>query len=820
MSDGKGFACAVQRVALAVACAVGLSAPSVAEVPERAFLQRHCIDCHDRDGREAGLSLEDAVFAPNDPDNAGLWEKVFDRVARGEMPPPEADRPAADETKSFLSALEEPLRAAGLARHAREGRGPMRRLTRTEYENTVNDLLAIRVGLRELFPDDAITAGFDKVGAGLTLSASHFEGYQAAADKALDAAMPAKHFAPMRFAKTGAELFEARKKELDGHAACVDGDALVLTSRLFYPYTGVFSPWAPRGGRYRVTVTAQARNNDGRPLPLGIGVHDHTGFKPDAPDLSDWRDILETEPTTVTFEIDLEAEQQVFLFGPTLAHRDVVIPKHRAGEPWTKSALAITRLEVDGPLEADGTIASWPPQSYRILFGDLPLRRGSEVTGEKPPAGSPDPWVPASDDPRDDSRRLIAGFLPRAFRRPVSEEVVAEYVSRAHADLDAGVPFHKAMRDAWKAILCSPRFFMLEEVPGRLDGHAIASRLSYFLWNGPPDEPLSAAAASGSLDRPEGRYSHVERMLADRRAVRFEHDFLDQWLELAKIDATSPDGTLYPEFDAALRLSALQETRRVFHEMLVQDRGVEEIVAADWTFLNEPLAALYGLPTVSGHELRKASLPADSRRGGFLTQASILKVTADGTKTSPILRGKWVTQRILGITPPAPPDAVPAVEPDIRGATTIREQLAKHRSSDACAGCHRLIDPPGFALESFDAIGGWRDYYRVSHATGDTIQVPRVNKHVHRGPAVEQGYVMPDGRAFADINAFKQIILEDSRDIAMPLAANLVAYATGAPVQFADRHDVAAIVDQAGAGEAGLRRLVHAVIESRLFLHK
>lgn len=797
-----------------------VAATAIASAPDRAFLERHCMACHGGDSKEAGLDLEGAAFAPDDAARAALWERVYDRVSRDEMPPADAERPAADEKRTFLDGLEHELRLAGLARQAREGRGPMRRLTRAEYETTVNDLLGIRVGLRDLFPDDAVTAGFDKVGAGLTLSAVHFEAYQVAANQALDAALPVKQFVPLASSKDGGQLFKDREKELDGHGAFAEDDQLILTSRLFYPYTGVFSPWAPRGGRYRVTVTAQARNNGGRSLPIGIGVHDHVAFKPDAPELLDWRDVPEGQPTTVSFEIDLEAEQQVHLFGPTLEHRDVVIPKHRAGERWPKTALAIGRLEVEGPLAADGTVDAWPPQSYRALFADLPIRRWSEITKQKPVPGEPDPWVAHSESPKADAERLLARFLPRAFRRPVSADVLAEYVTRVHADLDAGVAFHKAMRNVYETVLCSPRFFMLEETPGRLDAFALASRLAYFVWNGPPDDSLAASAARGELDSPEGLHAQVDRMLADPRAERFVQAFVDQWLELAKIDATSPDGKLYPEFDAALRLSVIQETRSVFREMLVMNRSLQEIVAADWTYLNAPLAALYGLPDTGRHEIERVSLPAESRRGGFLTQASVLKVTADGTKTSPILRGKWVTQRILGLESPPPPQGVAAVEPDIRGATTIREQLAKHRSSAACASCHVLIDPPGFALESFDAIGGYRDFYRVTHDTGESIVIPRVNKRVPRGPAVEHGYTMPDGRPFADVNAYKQLLCEDTNAIATAFASHMVTYATGAPPQFADRSDVADIVARAKTEGLGLRSLIHAVVDSRPFLYK
>jgi hypothetical protein len=789
-------------------------------LPPQVLLDRYCLGCHDRDTSEGGLDLETLTAVGHHSDSTHIWELVFDRVTRGEMPPADAEQPSPDERAAFLSHLEGSLREESLARQAREGRGPVRRLTRVEYENTINDLLSIKVAVKDLFPDDAVTEGFDKVGEGLTLSASHFEAYQAAADKALAEAIPEKRFVPLQYAKDAQGMFAARPNEYSTFGSWLEEDAFILTSRLFYPYTTILSPWAPRGGRYRVRVTAQARNNDGKPVPLGIGAHSHWSFKPDAPDLEQWHDFPELATITVTTDIDLLAEQTVHIFGPTLWGRDWVTPRYRQGVLWDKATLAIKRFEVEGPLKDDGTLETWPPESYRVLFDTLPMKLLSQVTKQPAMKGTPDPWVPVSDVPKDDAARLVRRFLPKAFRRPVSEPIVAEYIDRAHAAIDAGAPFHRAMRDTYKAILCSPHFLLLQEAPGPLDPHAIASRIAYFLWNGPPDDRLIAVADRGDLARPEGRHAEVERMFADPRAKRFERAFTDQWLDLQRIEATSPDGKLYPEYDDVLQLSCLEETRLFFHELLSRDLSLLEGIHSDWTYVNEPLAALYGLPEMPGHELRWAALPSDSRRGGFLTQASILKVTADGAHTSPILRGKWVTERILGIVPPPPPENVGEIEPDIRGGTTIREQLAKHRSTAACAGCHKVIDPPGFAMESFDVIGGYRDHYRVPDATGAVLEIPRSKRRVHRGPAVEHGYVMPDGRPFADVNEYKRLLLEDPDGLATALAAKLLVYATGAPVQFADRADVAEIVAKIRGKGYGLRSLVHAVVESRPFLQK
>ena len=784
------------------------------------FLQSHCTDCHDGETHKGGLNLDDLAYQPEQHANALTWERVFDRVAKGEMPPKNKRQPVAADKSALLAELGKELRTASLARQAQEGRGPVRRLTRAEYETTVNDLLHLRTDLQSLFPDDAVTAGFDKVGEGLTLSAGHFAAYQTAADKALNMAIQREKVTSWE--EDGATIFNHNPKGFTGWGSWLEGSVMVLPSRMHYPYLTIFSPQVLRSGRYRITFTAQARNNGGKRIPVVLGIHDSRAPKhPDNADINQWFDVGEDQPRTVTTELNLDARQQVHLFGPSLEEGLKVNRMKQKGESWSGRVLLLSRLKIEGPLKPDGTLDESPGLSYRELFEDLAVQPLSKITGVPAVKGKPELSWPVSAAPRQDAARLLRRFLPKAFRRPVPEDIVAGYVAETHAAMDGGEPFHRAMLDSYKAILCSPQFLMLQEKPGALDAYALAGRLSYFLWNTGPDEVLLAAAAKGDLGTREGRATQVERMLKDGRSERFERSFVDQWLELKNLNATSPDGALYGEIVPAMTVAAEQETRCFFHDLLAEDRSVLETIQSDWIYVNELLSALYDLPEVTGYEMRKVSLPPRSRRGGVLTQASILKVTADGAKTSPILRGKWVNERILGIVPPNPPDDVAKIEPDIRGATTIREQLAKHRSTPACMNCHTIIDPPGFALETFDVMGGWRDFYRMPKSTGAIFTLPRFNdRRVHRGPVVESGYTMPDGRAFADITAYKALLLDDKERIVSALAANLLTYATGAPVQFADRDDLAAIVADVRSKNFGLRSLIHAVVESRPFLNK
>ncbi|MEK6235528.1 MAG: DUF1592 domain-containing protein, partial [Planctomycetales bacterium] len=372
-------------------------------------------------------------------------------------------------------------------------------------------------------------------------------------------------------------------------------------------------------------------------------------------------------------------------------------------------------------------------------------------------------------------------------------------------------------------ILCSGEFLFLDEPGDRVVSHyALASRLSYFLWSSMPDDELRLLAEQGKLDEPTILRAQVERLLGDPKSRAFTENFTGQWLDLRDIDFTSPDQNLYPEFDELLKISTVEETHRFFRELLESDLSVMNFIDSHFTFLNERLAKHYGVPGVRGQRFRKVQLPADSPRGGVLTQASVLKVTANGTTTSPVLRGAWVMENILGQRVPPPPSNVPSVEPDIRGAVTLREQLAKHRDSESCAVCHRQIDPAGFALENFDVIGGWRDKYR----TLGEGERPPFSQHpitfawvrYRVGLPVDATGKTPDGQAFRDVVDFKRILLKEPRLIATSLTRKLATYSLGRRLGFSDRPDVAEIVDNVALkNNYGFRSLIQEIVQSEMF---
>lgn len=800
----------------------------------RVFADRHCVGCHGPDIQKRNLRLDQLPAKFDDRDVSATWVKVLDRMARGEMPPANKPRPPENDARAIVSGLHQQLHQTSLARQRRDGRVVLRRMNRTEYETTLRDLLGSNVEVKGLLPDDNQAAGFDNVSAVLDVSSAHLLRYQDAAENALRTVIPTRPPAEFKDRRTGRQITEkmVHFRDLLGKSARLDGDTLVLYARPWSHIPCSTAP-APQTGRYRVRASVYAVGTDGKPLPVRCVADDVYGR--DETDVRAVRDVHAGKATVIEGEFELKQRQAIVFAGWSLPGLREFGQKSL--DNYTGPGLAVEWVEIEGPIDA------WPPAGYQRLFAGVPLKPASVARAEaegrpappQPPKRSPDsyiydPLVPAPAKPRTDAERLMRAFLPLAFRRPVSKELQDYHVKLVLGAQDRKLSFTEAMLLGYKAALCSPHFLFLTEAvdatrPERatiLDNHAVASRLSYFLWSSMPDAELLQLAGKGELTRSETLRAQVERLLNDPKAHRFTANFAGQWLDLRSINATSPDPQLYGEFDDFLYWSMPRETQLFFEEILRADLSLTDFVHSDWTFLNQRLAKHYGLPAVHGGELRKVKLPAESQRGGVLTQASILKVTADGTRTSPVLRGKWVLDKIVGQPPAPPPPDIPSIEPDIRGATTIRQQLDKHRNTPACATCHRHIDPPGFALESFDVIGGWRDFYRGTRATrGGMVDLANYpGRKIFKGLDVEKGGETPDGKRFKDIGEYKQLLLADRDQLARNLAQKLIIYATGAEVQFADREVVEQLVAASRRKKYGFRSLLHEVVQSRVFLNK
>ncbi len=799
---------------LIVAATIASGAAAADVAPVRTFVDAHCVMCHDPETKEGGLDLTTLAVDLSDSRAFAIWVKVHDRVQLGEMPPKAEPRPTEAESRTFLQALDAALRAIDAAKQAREGRALARRLNRDEYQNTLRDLLGVVKDYRPLLPEDGRAHGFDKVGSALSVSAEHLQAYMAAARMALDEVIvtgPPPEAGPVRYPQRWSPEVVGEKtfKLPFGRALGWKPDALVRFGDFVESIVGY--PGAPVAGMYRFRVRARAWGGETVRARIRAGdrrysntswLVTYTEFPPEG---------AVVEVTTYLREKDTLRVSPIGIAGPGTMHRAQLATKGFNAQDYDGPGLAMEWVEVEGPLHA-----SWPPPGHLRLFGELDFAQAT----------------------RADAERVLRGFLPRAFRRAVRDEEVQRYVRiYDQAANDAG--FLAGIKVALQAALCSPNFLYLDAPAGALDDFALASRLSFFLWNTMPDDELMALAAKGELRRKESLRAQVERLLSDPKAAAFNESFTGQWLDLRKITATTPDDRLYPEWDELIEWSSVQETRRFFDEVLENDLGVTQFVRSDFAILNERLAQHYGIPGVKGLEFRKVKLPAGSVRGGVLSQASLMKVTANGTTSSPVLRGAWVMERILGLPMPPPPPGVPAVEPDIRGATTIRDQLAIHRNSESCARCHAKIDPPGFAMESFDVIGGWRERYRAAGENKqDVVEVLRpltfdirtflrdpanrgpLTARVGLGPKVDSSGQMPGGAAFTGYEGFRRELLANPDQLARSLTQHLVTYATGTGLQYADRAAVDHVVARVRGQHYGFRSLIHEIVQSPMFLNQ
>lgn len=701
------------------------------------------------------------------------------------------------------------------ATDVRAARAPKRRLTRREYEHTLRDLLHLPgLAVRDMLPEDGRAHGFDRAADALDVSPVHVAAWHAAAGAALLAAT-ARDAAPPRVVSErllpGAQDF-FKLALLEGDAVFLkegryDAAALPLVRGplphklkhyeglgLFpYPHSvGVFrrqgptdhfalfftSFTVPQSGRYRLKLSVWSFQwNKGalQPLPAPEAVTLHANDRLlgtfDAPSLAPQAHALDTW---------LNAGEQILFTAASIPPARVYERPGRAAE-YVGPGVALDHLDVEGPL-----FDSWPPEGQRLLSGSTP---------------------------RPDVKQVLTTFLSTAFRRPATAAEIARYTALVNRRLKAGDPLDKALRTAEQAALCAPEFLYLGGPPGPLDDWHLAARLASFLWDSLPDEELRTLARRGKLQEPGVLRAQVDRMLADPKAARFVDHFLDEWLDLRDIDVTTPDATLYPEYSPYLRDSMLTETRVFFGTLLADDAPITTLVAADFAMLNQRLAEHYELAAsqpIHGAAIRRVALPADSPRGGLLGQASVLKVTSNGTVTSPVKRGAWVLRELLDDPPDPPPPDIPAVDADVRGAVSIREQLSLHTADATCAACHTAIDPPGFALEHFDVIGGWRERYRILPADAPAGTVAD-------GEAIDPAGTLADGRSFTSFAEFRQLVASEPRRLARGLARQLVVYATGAPVTAADRAELEVIVDRAAPHDYGVRTLVQEVVASPLF---
>ena len=766
-----------------------------------AFFRQHCVKCHGPQQQQAELRLDTLGAPASSAQAADTWSTLVAMVESGEMPPAGQPRPNAAEVARLLDW------ATGELAKAIERPPALRRMNRVEYENTVRDLLGIDTELADLLPADDSVQGFDNVASGLGLSSILLERYLEAADLAFESTI--RRIRPLPPAPRRAVLMEDKNNI---ESVKLQRGGVIEKAGAFVDFT---PGWPParvdashpiEGGIYRCRIAVWPHEpNEHRTLVAAVYVGPL--FGPGKRHFIGMFDVTGTpeNPRIIEFTTRLGEGHAMHIL-------PWVYPEHVTwrDKEEARPGIGIVWAETYGPLDQE-----FPSPAQKRLFGESE----TIATVEGPPVyirhrRGVKAHVVESSAPREDVRRIITQFAPKAFRRPVDSAEIEPVVQLALSRLDQGASFEDAVRVGITAVLCSPQFLLLNQRP-EVDDYTLASRLSYFLWSSMPDDELFRLAAPGKLRDPQVRRVLVDRMLNDPKIERFVDNFTGQWLDLREIEFTTPDKLLYPEYDELLLRSMVEETRGFFRHVLNHNLSVANFIKSDFAVLNQRLADHYGIPGIRGHEhFRVVKLPEDSVRGGVLTQASVLKVTANGTTTSPVTRGVWVLDKLLGQAPSPPPPGTPAVEPDIRGATTIREQLEKHRSVESCARCHSRIDGPGFALEEFDVIGGHRDWYRSLGEKGERVAKTRYRV----GPPVEKGGQLHDGRTFSNFLEFRQLLLDDREAVARALAEKLLIYGCGRPVTAADRRSIEAVVAAARADNFGLRSLIHAVVESDLFL--
>jgi len=755
------------------------------------FLETHCYECHDDFDAEGDLNLVDLDFEPSKKTNRAVWEKVFLRVEEGEMPPQKKKRPEQELLHGFLKQLGTPLHHADQQDLESHGRVNGRRLTTEEYEYAIHDLLSIDLPLKDFLTAES-QGEFETNAQDQQISHFHLDNFLNAATQALDHA-----FARALKEESNYSRFY-QPKELTGrtrgnYRGPEFRDQKAISWSLGIQFYGrMRQTVVPEDGWYRITVKDVHAINPGNDNVLWGTLQTGSGdsFEP----LLFTAGIIEAtaQPRTMSFDVWMKGGHLLLLtVDDGKKHRGPA----NGGDVRFRPDVDLAKQGVPGIAFHGINVERIYPNGKRWAVRNqlFPgLESGKIATG----GGNPEVEI----------KRLIALFASKAFRRPVTAKEVAPYQHLALESLREEESFPTALQVAYHAILCSPNFLMFIEKPGKLDDHEIAARLSFLLWRSVPDQVLRKLADQGALHHPKVYHEQIERLLCDPKSARFLDSFTNQWLDLNRINFTQPDPRRFSNYDIPLEQSMLAQTRRFVDELIAQDLTVTNLIRSDFTFLNARLQSHYwlkDLPVKPGGGIQKISIEPN-RRSGLVMQGAIHKVTADGSVTSPIIRGVWINERILGIEIPPPPPGIPAIEPDIRGAISIRDQLAKHSTSSSCASCHRRIDPSGFALESFDPIGQFRTKYGKRNQSAK----------------VDPSGITPDGQKFGGIQQWREIYAKRPRLLAKAFASQILKFGTGGELHFSDRAHLEKILEESSKKNYGMRSLIHAALASDIFLKK
>jgi hypothetical protein len=744
------------------------------------FVKQNCVLCHNASTKSGSLDLTAYHTEADVMKNRDLWEKVERRVKNGEMPPKGLPAPSATSVATFTASLDATFARQDKNQKPDPGRVTARRLNRVEYTNTIRDLLDVNFRAADSFPPDDSGYGFDNIGDVLSLSPVLMEKYMAAAEK---------------IAKRAIHADPPLKPVVDRVAATSSGRGDNRIEQTKYEF--------PVEADYDIRVNLIGRRQDMfRPVQLVVQV--------DGVDFKTYR-LGDSNGSRRAFDARLHLTDG----DHAITARLQLLPfDEQAQAAYAKTKETIQKQLVDGtPAEKrEAALYNFSIDPAK----DDPRRRGLrvdyfEIRGPYDQDKSPQPPAyakifvcSAKDD--DCARQIVTNLARRAWRRPVAPDEVDKLAGFIKLAQSNGDTFDQGVRLMLQAVLVSPDFlFRIERDPNpddpakqhKINDYELASRLSYFLWSSMPDEALFAAAVDGTLHTPAVLNAQVTRMLHDSKAIALVDNFAGQWLQFRNLDSLKPDPDKFPEFDNELRAAMKQETRLFFKNVIDQDLSLLEFLNAKYTFANERLAKFYGIEGVTGKEFRKVDLTG-TPRGGVLTQASVLTVSSYPNRTSVVIRGKWVLENLLNAPPPPPPPDVPGLDESKLGVTaSLRQQMEIHRANPICASCHTKMDPLGFGLENFNAIGKYR--------TNDGAF------------PIDPAGTLPDGRAFKSATELEELVAARPQAFAECVTEKMLTYALGRGLERYDRPIVHQIVTRLSASDYRFSRLIQEVVNSLPF---
>lgn len=783
--------------------------------PFEIFLKQHCVRCHGPDAQEGDVRIDTLSRDFAKGIDSQHWGEIIERVNAGEMPPKDEAQPTQAEIATFVPDLDARIKAGRAARMAARPAVAHYRLSRTEYANTVYDLLGVRYDPTKPgeLNEDTLWHGYERIGSELALSPSHVDRYYRAAGIVLDRAFPTVDVDSQKVRMTAAELRynggEKQQEALDRFGITRPLRYLLFPGRtqpaLRSNWLGSVGP--EHSGLYKLRIKASGiKPLEGQPAHLSVGIRtseetvdgliefDVTAGE-DSPEVYEFGVFLEM-PASLDFAVvatNIVDRRGGAAFRNAIASRNAYIFTH-SSETHLLNPNAPQMFDDKGNGIFSTVILDW-------LEWEGPLVTDAEKTLQAN-------VIPPDDSPLEVVAEHLERFTARAWRRQVERHEIQNYLDAFEAERDAGESMKAAFCFALQGVLTSRNFIYLVEgspvARPELTDTELATRLSYFLWSSMPDDALLTTAQAGQLQG-ERLTSEVDRILGDERINRFIDDFSRQWLQLHRVGMFPPDRTLFPTYDDWLETSMGNEPVEYFREMFGGNLPIEQLIQSDWTMVNARLSDFYGLPEPDQQGFQRIALEPSDQRGGLLTMGGVLGLTSDGTRHRPVHRGVWISEAILNRTPPNPPANVDPIAPTPPESpkATIREKLAVHAKDANCAACHRSIDPLGFAFEQYDAVGQWRTREAAGSGSGED-------------PLVDASGTLPDGRTFANASEFKQLLVKDRTVIARAFIEHLCTYALRRVLTIDDQDAIDQILEQAEAHQFKVKDIIRAVALSEL----